>query len=225
MKTRWLIQFLALAAALQSPLAARAELILRASAFDNMSLSDRSSPFHLTANYANGEKNVGLVRFDLPEIGTPIRSATLSIYHLYNPGPESTFGLFRNTAAWTPATVTTWSTLPSHDPIPFATLHLEDSLWGQWRTVDITEMVSLWATEAVPNHGFRLERLDQPNPALFLEGKDYFAPMLAINGGVPEPAAFGLLGALVMIFLVAARHLLRRPVCAPSPKAACGGPH
>jgi hypothetical protein len=190
--------------------------ILIPSQTQNMGILNSSYPPYLTVNWESGEKNVGLVQFDLSSIAGPVTSANLSLYHLYNSQPGAQFGLFLNTSAWSPASVTSWAQLPTTASSPFAQLNIgaSDYQTGLWRSVDITSMVDQWVLGTLPNYGFTLERLDQDNPFVyFASGVNDLehAPQLTVNASasVPDTATTSLLLGIGLLGLGALRRLLR----------------
>jgi PEP-CTERM motif len=176
----------------------------------------------LTANFGDTDQDVGLLQFDLTGISAPVASAQLMIYQALNQlglGSTARFDLFQNLSAWEP-TIGHWTDLPSVVPLAVATNLISDSEVGLFRTWDVTAVVNGWITGTAPNYGLRLERTDDLNPFLYFSAADgvwldspIFAPSLVLTTAaitaVPEPSAYGLLGAIALAGL-AIRVRVRR---------------
>ena len=166
----------------------------------------------LTANFGDGLLNYGLLQFDLSGEAGAATAAAVFLHHVYNT-TDAEFGLFRLTSAWSAGSVT-YNTAPTYDPTPVSTRTFTAALNGpdELEAFDVTGVVNGWLSGAYANYGLALMRIDDPDNAFL-----YFAavddgdpadgdvsvqrgPVLSVLGtrtitvgGVPEPAAWGLM--------------------------------
>lgn len=150
----------------------------------------------LTVNWTDSAPNIGLLQFDLSAYaGDNVSSATLNLYQLYNSYNGAVFGLYANTAAWTPGAGYP-ANGPSFQPTPVAEITVADWNSGVWRSTDLTTIVNEWTHGVLPNYGLTLQRIDDTNPYLYftsgLAGTK--APTLTLNvSTVPEPTDVAML--------------------------------
>jgi len=152
---------------------------------DNYNWGDQ----YLIFSWATGAPNVGLLQFDLSGVGTPQVKAKLDLFHELNAANGAVFALYANTAAWN-SNIARWSDLPAHSSDPVAQLTIGDDGEGVWRSFDVTSTVNAWISGAMPNYGFTLARVDDPNPQVFFSSTAAFggeAPRLTVTA-VPEPS-------------------------------------
>lgn len=146
---------------------------------------------NLTVNWIDGWKNVGFIQFDLSGYSAGVSNAVLNLYHQHNSVLGATFALYVNTSPWS-SPVNTWNDRPSYTTASSSMLTIEDTSQGLWRSVDVTAAANAWATGAMPNYGFTLERTDQVNPNAYFVASGEFAPTLNVTA-VPEPEAYAML--------------------------------
>jgi hypothetical protein len=150
---------------------------------------------YLTFNWDTGSPQVGLLQFDLSNLGTTsVAHAQLDLFHQFNAVYGAVFVLYANTSAWS-SDIAQWSDRPAHGLEPVAQLTIDDSAEGVWRSFDVTTVVNSWISGTTPNYGFTLARLDNPNPYAYISSTDLAggaAPVLTLTP-VPEPATAAML--------------------------------
>lgn len=97
----------------------------------------------------------GLLKFDSSSItGDGIADAELS-FRLTSLSMCGTIELHRVTSTWSEDTVT-WLGRPSFDASPLASVMVCPADVGEFRSVDVSQLVRGWADGSVPNHGILL---------------------------------------------------------------------
>lgn len=127
-----------------------------------------------------------LIQFDLQAIPTRsiINSATLSLYAESTDESETgdrTYGVYRNTAAWTESTVT-WNTAPTVDATPDATTVVVANTTG-YKDWNVATLVQEWVN-GTSNFGVTIKNAtdgQKPQMNYSSSGRGSNYPKLVIN--------------------------------------------
>ena len=190
----------------------------------NISVDNDTDTQFLTVNWwPYGQKNIGLLQFDLSAYASFSGTATLNLFHQWNDGnalgQNAVFNLYQNTSAWD-SSIVDWAERPSYDPTPAATLTISDSNTYLWRSVDVTAAVSSWTSGAMTNYGFTLERVDQGNPFIYFvadavhpdTGESLRPTLTLVTAPVPEPETYAMMLAGLGLLGLAQRRRKQKAV-------------
>ena len=186
----------------------------------------------LAASATNNYQYQSFLRFDLSSLpaGVHVQHADLRLFNYMidwaNRG-DSNVGVYRVLESWIegnggvdndPPGELTWNNRPDIDSVSYDTLLFEgapevgatrvDFYPDEWRTWNVTDLVSAWYTAAVPNYGLALSAIDGQTFPRF-HSSDFsttgFQPMLIITY-VPEPST----AVLALIALTACLSFARK---------------
>ncbi len=106
-----------------------------------------------------GERKTAFIQFDLSQIpkGRTIKRALLNlwVYEIRDPG---TIGFSAVIGSWTESQLT-YRTAASLSLIPRFTQNVAEADEDKYIQIDVTEIVNLWLSGQLPNHGLAIEAL------------------------------------------------------------------
>ena len=151
-------------------------------------------------NWYYNLRSIGLVEFDLSGLagGGDMSSATLSLFHAWNPCSGCRYDIFRVTSAWDEYAVT-FDAAPGYDPTAVPSLVIDDDSQFLFRYWDVTPLVAGWLGGTYPNYGIWIEEVEVQGSAIayFLSSDwnpDLGPRLTAEFTSVPEPGTLALLG-------------------------------
>lgn len=102
---------------------------------------------YVSTRYINGDRAVGLIKWDIPE--TEVSSATIKLYCTSNSGPQE---------IWVSHVLLPWDedTITWNDRVYLCAIHLHivyNPEENEWLNINITDTVNMWIRGENPNYG------------------------------------------------------------------------